>query len=262
MRFEGKVCVITGGALGIGCCIARAFAREGAQLAIIDKAAKALEQSVQELSNLGASVLTYAGDVAEQRDLDAFAEKILSQYGRVDCLIHNACLSKGGLRSECSYEDFEYVQRVGVIAPYYLTLKLQKALSPMASVVNIASTRAFMSQPDTESYSAAKGGIAALTHAMAASLMHRARVNSISPGWIDTGSEHQADYAPEYSEGDRLQHPSGRVGVPEDIARTALFLCDPANEFITGQNITVDGGMTRLMIYHDDLGWSYCPEEK
>lgn len=260
MRFDGKVCVVTGGALGIGRCIARAFGKEGARLAIIDKAAGALEESVRELSGMGVQVMGYPGDVAEKRDLEAFADRVISACGKVDCLINNACLSKGGLISRCGYEDFEYVQRVGVIAPYYLTMLFQKAFSSMAAVVNIASTRAFMSQPDTESYSAAKGGIAALTHALAASLMHKVRVNSISPGWIDTGSEHQADYTPDYSVGDRLQHPSGRVGRPEDIARAALFLCDPANDFITGENLTVDGGMSKLMIYHDDLGWSYRPE--
>ena len=152
MRFDGKVCVVTGGALGIGRCIARAFGKEGARLAIIDKEGEALEGSVRELGGLGVRVMGYRGDVAKKRDLEAFADRVISAYGKVDCLINNACLSKGGLISHCGYEDFEYVQRVGVIAPYYRTMLFQKAFSPMAAVVNIASTRACMCQPATESY--------------------------------------------------------------------------------------------------------------
>ena len=175
--------------------------------------------------------------------------------GEIGALINNACFSLGGLNS-CGYEDFEKVLRVGVVAPFYLTKLLMPHFAPGAAIVNIASTRAFMSQPDTESYSAAKGGIIALTHAMSATLAGRVRVNAISPGWIDTGAyQHEAGYTPAYSEGDQRQHPSGRVGRPEDIARMALYLCSDAAGFIDGENITIDGGMTKLMIYHNDYGW-------
>lgn len=129
-----------------------------------------------------------------------------------------------GILSDCGYEDFSYVLRVGVTAPYMLAKLFREAFAPGASIINIASTRAFMSQADTESYSAAKGGISALTHALAASLTGRVRVNAISPGWIDTGAFQSWPSAPSYSEADRRQHPAGRVGKPEDIAAFALFL--------------------------------------
>ena len=198
----------------------------------------------------------YHGDIAEKAVLERFVGAL--NYP-VDGLINNACLGRRGLLSGCSYEDFEYVQRVGVIAPYYLTSLLLRAnlLSPGAAIVNIASTRAWQSQPDTESYSAAKGGIAALTHAMAISLAGKARVNSISPGWIDTAA-FQKDFVtkPEHSEQDKRQHASGRVGKPEDIAEMVLYLCSSKAGFVTGENINVDGGMSRLMVYHNDCGWA------
>ena len=151
---------------------------------------------------------------------------------------------------ECSYEEFQYALAVGVTAPFYLTKLLTPHLAPGASIINIASSRNRMSQPQTESYTAAKGGIAALTHAMAISLAGRARVNSISPGWIDTtGSD--------IGGADARQQPVGRVGKPEDIAALALFLCSDGAGFITGENICADGGMTKLMIYHGEHGWSF-----
>ena len=156
-------------------------------------------------------------------------------------------------------EDFLYVQRVGVVAPYFLALSFKDYFSSAGAIVNISSTRAFQSQANTESYTAAKGGITALTHALAVSLSGIARVNSIAPGWIDTGSYHEEDYVPTYTEGDIMQHPSQRVGEPADIARAVLFLCDERNSFINGENITIDGGMSKLMIYHNDYGWDYQP---
>ena len=149
---------------------------------------------------------------------------------------------------------FSRALAVGVTAPFYLTKLLAPHFAAGASVINIASSRDRMSQPQTESYTAAKGGIAALTHALAVSLAGKARVNSISPGWIDTtGSD--------ITGADAVQQPVGRVGRPEDIAELALFLCSDRAGFITGENICVDGGMTRLMIYHGDHGWRYDGEE-
>ena len=151
---------------------------------------------------------------------------------------------------ECTYEEFEYALKVGVTAPFYLTKLFMPYLSDGASIVNIASSRDRMSQPQTESYTAAKGGISALTHAMAVSLSGKARVNSISPGWIDTtGSDIKGP--------DAVQQPAGRVGKPEDIASMVMYLCSDKAGFITGENICIDGGMTRLMIYHGDNGWTY-----
>ena len=231
--FSGKTVVITGGAQGIGKAAAEAFRREGAFVHIIDKKPGDW----------------FVGDVADRETLERFARDVTDQRGKVDCLINNALPLMKGI-DECTWEEFSYALAVGVTAPFYLTKLLVPYFAPGASVVNIASSRDRMSQPQTESYTAAKGGIHALTHAMAVSLAGKARVNSISPGWIDTtGSEITGP--------DALQQPAGRVGKPEDIAETILFLCSEKAGFITGENICVDGGMTRLMIYHGEHGWEY-----
>jgi NAD(P)-dependent dehydrogenase (short-subunit alcohol dehydrogenase family) len=230
-----KVAVVTGGAQGIGRAICEAFAAQGAAVCCID---------IQENDY-------FVGDIADPAVLRAFAAKVIADYGAVDYLINNACLSRGGL-GDCSYDDFNYVLRVGVAAPFLLTQLFMRHFNAPASIVNISSTRQLMSQPNTESYTAAKGGIGALTHAMAITLAGTARVNAISPGWIDTrGGRIEGP--------DALQHPAGRVGNPADIVNAVMFLCDPKSSFITGQNITVDGGMTRLMIYHGDHGWRFDP---
>ena len=251
--FAGKRCLITGGALGIGKCLVESFAAAGASVRFIDSDGAAREKTEKEFQQKGWDVSSMTGDAANPQDLERFARWAGS--GGADVLVNNACISRRGLLSGCSYEDFDYVLRLGVAAPYYLTMLLQKDFRPGACVVNISSSRAFQSQPDTESYTAAKGGISALTHAMAVSLAGKVRVNCVSPGWIDTGAYHDPSYRPDYSAGDTDQHPSGRVGEPGDIARTVLFLCDPRNSFINGENITVDGGMTHQMIYHGDCGW-------
>ena len=231
-NFQNKIAVVTGGARGIGKCIREQFEAAGATVCVIDL----LENDF------------FVGDVSSKADLEAFAKKVIDTYGRVDYVINNAAPTACGLETG-SYEDFEYALKVGVTAPFYLTKLLMPYLSEGASVVNISSSRDRMSQPQTESYTAAKGGISALTHGMAASLAGRARVNSVSPGWIDT------NYTV-YEGPDATQHPAGRVGNPPDIAATVLFLCSDMAGFITGENICVDGGMTRLMIYHGDHGWS------
>ena len=251
MNFAGKQVVVTGGANGIGQCIVKAFLNAGADLAVIDidkSAGDALQSQFNRLC-------FYHGDIAEKNTLEYFAGALTRP---VDILINNACINRRGILSGCSWEDFEYVQRVGVTAPYYLTSLLIKEnlLAPGASIVNIASTRAFQSQPDTESYSAVKGGVAALTHAMAVSLAGCARVNSISPGWIETTGFHGGAASAGHSEPDSVQHPAGRVGKPEDVASMALYLSSEQATFITGENITIDGGMSRQMIYHGDLGWT------
>ncbi|MBQ7825153.1 MAG: SDR family oxidoreductase, partial [Clostridia bacterium] len=170
----------------------------------------------------------------------------------VDILINNALPIMRGI-DDCSYEEFSYALAVGVTAPFYLTKLFAPRFAKGASIVNISSSRDRMSQPQTESYTAAKGGIAALTHALAVSLAGRVRVNSISPGWIDTAYT-------VYEGPDAVQQPAGRVGNPMDIANMALFLCSEKAGFITGENICIDGGMTKLMIYHGDHGWSLNKE--
>ena len=153
------------------------------------------------------------------------------------------------IRDRCTYEEFNYALRVGVTAPFYLAELFAPHFAPGAAIVNISSSRDRMSQPQTESYTAAKGGLSALTHALAVSLSGRVRVNSISPGWIDT------DYTV-YEGPDAIQQPAGRVGNPLDIANMVLYLCSDKAGFITGENICIDGGMTRQMIYHNDFGWT------
>ena len=229
----GKTAVITGGAHGIGRAVADAFLREGASVYIIDKQPGEW----------------FVGDVADKGTLERFAESVIARSGRVDYLVNNALPLMKGI-DECSYEEFSRALAVGVTAPFYLTKLLKDHFAPGACVINIASSRDRMSQPQTESYTAAKGGIAALTHAMAVSLAGKARVNSISPGWIDTTGA-------DITGADALQQPAGRVGKPADIAETVMFLCSDRAGFITGENICVDGGMTRLMIYHGEHGWEY-----
>lgn len=230
-RFAGKVAVITGGAHGIGRAAAEAFLREGARVHVMDAAPGDW----------------FVGDVSDPRALERFAASVIDESGRVDCLVNNAPPPMKGI-DECGYGDFMRALAIGVAAPFYLTKLLAPHFGPGASVVNLSSSRDRMSQPQTESYTAAKGGIAALTHAMAVSLAGGARVNSISPGWIDTTGSDIAGP-------DAAQQPVGRVGRPEDIAALILFLCSEEAGFITGENICADGGMTRLMIYHGEHGW-------
>jgi len=256
MDFTGKVCVVTGGANGIGRAIVESFLENGAAVAFADVDRAAGERLAERFP--ADRVLFFPGDIAEEAALDAFPKQAAGKFGRIDCLVNNACVSRRGILSGCSYDDFNYVLRLGVTAPYMLALRFLPFFGEGASIVNISSSRAFMSQPDTESYTAAKGGITALTHALSVSLSGRVRVNSISPGWIDTGAYHGEDtYIPEYEPADKKQHPAGRVGTPRDIADMVLFLASEKAGFITGENILVDGGMSRQMIYHNDFGWKY-----
>lgn len=230
--FKNKVAVVTGGAKGIGKAIAEEFGKAGAKVCVID----ILPNDY------------YVGDLADQTALEDFARKVIADYGHVDYLVNNALPLMRGI-DECTYEEFNYVLRVGITAPFYLTKLFAPHFAPNAAIVNISSSRDRMSQPQTESYTAAKGGISALTHALAVSLAGKVRVNSISPGWIDT------DYTV-YDGPDADQQPAGRVGNPLDIANMVLYLCSDKAGFITGENICIDGGMTHLMVYHNDFGWT------
>lgn len=231
-NFKNKVAVVTGGARGIGRCICEKFREAGAYVCTIDL----LDNDY------------FVGDLADKSTLEGFAEKVIGQYGRIDFLINNAAPKSCGITNG-AYEDFEYALKVGVTAPFYLAKLFAPYFAESASIVNISSSRDRMSQPETESYTAAKGGISALTHALAVSLAGRVRVNSISPGWIDN------NYTV-YEGPDATQQPSGRVGNPADIAGAVMYLCSDMAGFINGENICIDGGMTKQMIYHGDHGWT------
>ncbi len=233
--FEKKVVVITGGAGGIGKCIAEEFEKAGALVCVIDRAPGG----------------HYVGNIGDKAVLEDFAKTVIEKYGRVDVLVNNAPPAFIGIDT-CSYEEFEKALAVGVTAPFYLSKLFLPYFAPGASIINISSSRDRMSQPQSESYTAAKGGIAALTHALAVSLAGKVRVNSISPGWIDT------QYTV-YEGPDAIQQPAGRVGNPMDIANMVLFLASSKAGFITGENICIDGGQTKLMIYHGDHGWTLEP---
>ncbi|MBR6766708.1 MAG: SDR family oxidoreductase [Clostridia bacterium] len=241
--FSGKTCIVTGASRGIGRCIAQRLKACGCRVAVIDRL-------VPDETDFD---LFVQGNIADPAVLESFADSVKTAFGRIDFIVSNACYSNKGLLSGCSWEDFNAVFNTGVTAPYYLCLLLKDSFNEGASIVNIASSRAFMSQPDTESYTAAKGGILALTHALAMSLSGKARVNSISPGWIETDPENENAYE------DHVQQPVGRIGCPDDIAACCMFLLSSNSGFITGENITVDGGMTKNMIYHGDNGWTYRP---
>ena len=229
--FKDKVAVVTGGAQGIGHCIAEEFQKAGAIVCVIDK----LEGGY------------FVGDISDKSVLERFTQEVIEKYGHVNYLINNALPLMKGIDT-CSYEEFQYAMNVGVTAPFYLAKLFAPHFAEGAAIVNISSSRDRMSQPQTESYTAAKGGIAALTHALAVSLSGKVRVNSISPGWIDTSYT-------VYEGPDAIQQPAGRVGNPLDIANMVLYLCSDKAGFITGENICIDGGMTRQMIYHGDNGW-------
>ena len=232
MNFENKVIVITGGAQGIGLCVANEFRKLNAHVCVIE----CIEGN------------HYVGDISKKEVLEAFAKSIIEQYGRVDVLINNAPPQMLGI-DNCSYEQFQQALNVGITAPFYLSKLLKPHCTKGASIINISSSRDRMSQPQTESYTAAKGGIVALTHALAVSFAGSVRVNSISPGWIDTTNSI-------FNGPDAAQQPVGRVGKPIDIANMILFLTSEKAGFITGENICIDGGQTKLMIYHGDHGWT------
>ena len=245
-----KVAVVTGGARGIGKCIADEFRKQNVKVYVIDKAER--DKSAGDIFDKVA-VDHYVGDISDKAVLEDFAELVIRECGGVDYLINDAPPLMKGI-DECSYEEFQYAMAVGVTAPFYLSKIFGPYFREGACIINISSSRDRMSQPQTESYTAAKGGIAALTHALSISFSGKVRVNSISPGWIDTAYH-------VYEGPDALQQPAGRVGNPMDIANMVLFLCSDKAGFITGENICIDGGMTKLMIYHDDHGWTYTHEE-
>lgn len=235
--FKDKVIVITGGAQGIGKALATEFGSIGAKVCVID---------IQPNSY-------FQGDLSDVDVLKQFTHRVIVDYGGIDILINNAAPLFKGL-SECTYEEFTLALSVGVSAPFMLTKLFESHFNPGASIINISSTRDRMSQANSESYSAAKGAISALTRSLAVTLAGRVRVNSISPGWIDTNDA-------THTVNDELQHLVQRVGKVEDVVHAVKFLTSDQASFITGEDLTIDGGMSKTMIYHNDGGWIFQPKD-
>lgn len=251
---RAKVVAITGGGQGIGRGIAFAFAEAGYAVSLADTAADAGDEAADHIRKLGRPALFAQADTSQPDDVDRWIKRTVEELGCPDVLINNAGIGANKPFLELPVEDFDRVQAVNVRGTFLCTQAVARALvreKRGGAIINIASTRAFMSEANTEAYTASKGAIVALTHGMAISLGgYGIRVNAISPGWIETRDWQYSGRAkaPHHSEADKAQHPVGRVGVPDDIAKACLFLANDA-EFMTGQNIIIDGGMSVKMIY-------------
>lgn len=247
MQFTNQVVVITGAAGGIGKGLAAAYAKQGAVLVTADVDEEAGERNARELNESGGEATFVKTDIRKEQDVIRLMDTAVAEYGRIDILINNAGVSRWKPVYELTAEEWDDVLGINLRGTFLCSREAagrMKQAGRKGSIVNIASTRAFMSEPDSEAYAASKGGIIALTHALAVSLgPDGIRVNCISPGWIETG-----DYSA-LRETDHKQHPAGRVGRPEDVFRACCYLTDPDNDFVTGVNLMVDGGMTRKMIY-------------
>jgi NAD(P)-dependent dehydrogenase (short-subunit alcohol dehydrogenase family) len=246
MKQREKVVVVTGGAKGIGRCIASSYAEEGATVIIADKDMDAGEGSAREITEEGNSALFIHTDISDPESVAGLFSEVAGRFDNLHILINNAGFGIWKSPESLTLEEWDSVLNTNLRGPFLCTREavplMKKGIG--GSVINIASTRALMSEPDSEAYAASKGGIVSLTHALAASLSkYNIRVNCISPGWIETG-----DYS-RLREKDHMQHFSQRVGRPEDIARACIWLTDPGNSFINGANIIIDGGMTHKMIY-------------
>ncbi len=249
MNMQDRVVFITGAARGIGQALTEAFLDTGARVAFVDRDGEAGRAAEAELATRG-RVCFIEADVSNEGAVSLAVEQVCDRFGQLDVLINNAgvCLRKP--LQELSLVEWQRVLDVNLTGAFLCCRAWAGELTRRKGVIiNIASNRAAMSEADMESYAASKGGLVALTHALAISLGPAVRVNCISPGWIDVSARRPGGVQTTLSAADHQQHPAGRVGVPSDVARLALFLADPANDFLTGQNLTLDGGMTRKMIY-------------
>lgn len=253
VQLTGRVALVTGGGQGIGRAIVRRLLDHGARVGIVDIHEDAARDAADEYATLG-EVTAISADVADELDVARAVNEALSVFGHLDILVNNAAISaaENPPLEDLSLAEWERVIGINLTGPMLMAKHAAASLRARdGAIVNIASTRALQSEPNTEAYSASKGGLVALTHALAMSLGPRIRVNCISPGWIDTSEWLPRDErrAPTLSERDHAQHPAGRVGRPEDVAALCAFLVSDEAGFITGQNYVIDGGMTRKMIY-------------
>lgn len=248
MSFKKKTVIITGAANGIGRSIALAFSQKGANVILADTDKKRGSELENIIRQQNGSAIFVETDISIPGLVTAMVQKTVTQFKKIDILINNAGISEFTPFFYLSVKGWDSVMNVNLRGAFLCS---QAAAAEMqknggGTIINIASTRATMSEPGSEAYAASKGGMLALTHAMAASLASfKITVNAISPGWIHTG-----DYSA-LRDVDHEQHLSRRVGKPEDIARACLFLAHPDNNFITGENMVIDGGMTRKMIYEE-----------
>lgn len=246
--YQNKVVIVTGAGNGIGSVVAAHYARRGAIVALWDRDPTGLQAIQETLEKEGFKTISRVIDLTNPDEIVTGIEEEKESLGRIDVLINNAGLGRTKSPYELSLDDWDYVLNTNLRGTFLCAREAARFMRTQGkgAIVNIASTRALMSEPNTEAYAASKGGILALTHALAISLgPDRITVNAISPGWIETG-----DYS-QLKASDHAQHPAGRVGKPEDIARACLYLTDPENDFITGTNLIIDGGMTRKMIYEE-----------
>jgi NAD(P)-dependent dehydrogenase (short-subunit alcohol dehydrogenase family) len=251
-----KVAAITGGAQGIGRALALRFAEQGYAISLCDIDKAAGFEVIRSIRQMNGKAIFLAADVANEEDVERWIRLTVEEFGGLHALVNNAGIGRSGPMTELAIADWDRVIGVNLRGTFLCSRAAARAMarSGGGAIVNVASTRALMSEPDTEAYAASKGGILALTHAMAVSLgPKRIRVNAVSPGWIETRDWQYSERAtiPVHSERDRLQHPVGRVGTPDDIAQACLYLASDKAGFITGQNLVIDGGMTVKMIYEE-----------
>lgn len=253
--FSGHTVLVTGGAAGIGRCLTLSFAQAGAQVIFADCDQEAGEETLAILIEQQQRATFVLADLSDQAQIERLARQTqtLAPTG-LSVLIHNAAIANAHTANLSSDNPaaFDAVLAVNLAAPYHLTHLLKESLIRAGGcVINLASTRAYQSEPQSEGYAASKGGIVALTHAMAISLgEHGIRVNAIAPGWIDTTEWQKGKPDPAvWPDEEHRQHPAGRIGRPADIAAACFFLASPDAGFITGQTLVIDGGMTRKMIY-------------
>jgi NAD(P)-dependent dehydrogenase (short-subunit alcohol dehydrogenase family) len=247
MRFDDRTVVVTGSARGIGHTVAKVYADHGANVVLADLNDDG-ERNADAIRHGGGKAVFVRSDLRQEGDVIDLMKRAVAQFGAIDVLINNAGFTQFKSPCELTVAEWDDVLNTHLRGMFLCAREAAKAMRARrgGAIVNVASTRALMSEPGAEAYAAAKGGIVALTHALAISLgPDRIRVNCVSPGWIRTSSYESL------REVDHQQHPAGRVGKPEDIALACLYLTDPANDFVTGANLVVDGGMTRKMVYEE-----------
>lgn len=249
MGFLDKVVIVTGAANGIGKGIAQLYAEKQAKVVLADINEEKGIDLEKQLRHKGSECLFVKTDVRKEADVQQLMKTVKDTYGKIDILVNNAGVSRFNNLFDLTIEEWDDVIHTNLRSVFLCSKEAAKYMRDNkngGSIVNMASTRAIMSEPNTEAYAASKGGIVAITHALAATLSEdRITVNAISPGWIETG-----DYS-QLKESDHVQHFSKRVGKPEDIARGCLYLTDEENNFVTGTHLVIDGGMTRKMIYEE-----------